>query len=91
MVITYIGMRFLPLFAISLGACWQTGLFSNPYLVYMFTKNILSPISYILLLTTMVSGSLLALAVAFTLLIAPIQRHKKIVAYRRKEEHLIKP
>ena len=79
------------LFGISLGVCWPTGLFSNPYLVYMFTKNMLSPISYILLLTTMISGSLLALTVAFTLLISPIQRHKKIAAYRRKEEHLIKP
>jgi hypothetical protein len=39
----------------------------------------------------MISGFLLVLTVAFTLLISPIQRHKKIAAYRRKEEHLIKP
>jgi serine/threonine protein kinase len=79
------------LFWISLGSCWQTGLLSNPYLIYMFTKNLLSPISYILLVTTMILGSLVILTVAFTFLISPIQRHQKIAAYRRKEEHLIKP
>ena len=79
------------LFGISLGACWQTGLLSNPYLIYMFTKNLLSPISYILLLTTLILGSLVIFTVAFTFLISPIQRQQKIAAYRRKEEHLIKP
>jgi len=87
----YTLLCFTIFFGISLGACWQTGLFSNPYLVYMFTQKILSPISYILLLITMISGSLVVLTVVFTLLISPFQRRKKIATYRRTEEHLIKP
>ncbi|MFN5472646.1 MAG: hypothetical protein ACK5CR_11660, partial [Pseudanabaena sp.] len=87
----YTLLCFTIFFGISLGACWQTGLLSNPYLIYFFTKKMLLPISYNLVLTTLISGSLLVLTLGFALLVLPFQHRRSVANYRKREEHLIKP
>jgi serine/threonine protein kinase len=87
----YTLLCFTIFFGISLGACLQTGLLSNPYLIYFFTKKMLLPISYNLLLTTLISGSLLVLTLGVALLVLPFQHRRSVANYRKREEHLIKP
>ena len=63
---------------------------SNPYLIYFFTHKILLPTYYNLILIALITGNSLVSALIAPMPIISLQSLKIILAYRRKEEQLIK-